>query len=312
MQTMAEKQALEQLITQAIIRGQIDEMGLGTTKPELVQAIQKDPRFQRDGKFDFEFYNERYLPGFQLQTGTNFERELSYDLASTKLFSLLTDLYPLTKQEKSMLAMVDQTKFEFQIITVPKENKIQKTVKDENGKDKTEWVADESYNAKKLAEDLQAKWKKNRLSDKAIKQAGVREHKSGKIRYNNLNRVLRSKEDTPSQTLQAIAQLNKKDAVSDIIEDKENLYIVKLLRKENAFEGKNKDTDLSQYQDQVNAAFQRDLESSFLESLRAKADIEYNISFEPKQPVAQKPAQKPAQKVKLPVSQPKQWQAFNN
>lgn len=298
--------ALEQLINQALLREQIQSMGIKTPKEELVEAIRSNPSFKKDGKFDYEFYQDRYLPGYRLQTGTHFENELSMDLASSRLFSLFDNLYPLTESEKSFIAMINQATFEFQVITIPKTQKTSKTVKDENGKETTKMVDDESYNAEELAKSLHQKLQKGKLSDKDIKQSGAREHKSGKIKYKDFFRLLRTKDDPKLANLKAAATLEKKNSFTDILEQEDSYLIVKLLNKTDPFADKDKASEIiASAEEQANESFQQEIQSAFISNLRENADIEQYADFTPKQPA---PAQnKPTGKtntVQLPAPKP--------
>ena len=59
---------IQMLINQELISQTLNEFGIRVTENELFDFVTNDSRFQRDGKFDVDYYTNRYLPGYQQQT----------------------------------------------------------------------------------------------------------------------------------------------------------------------------------------------------------------------------------------------------
>ena len=69
------------------------KLGLHITDVELANTIRRTPSFQRDGRFDEQFYIKQFKPYYERTNGQNFEYSLREDLLRIKFRQVLNQFF---------------------------------------------------------------------------------------------------------------------------------------------------------------------------------------------------------------------------
>lgn len=256
------------LINQKLISLELKKIGLVTTEDELADAIKTSPQFQRDGKFDFDYYQKRFLPGYRLSTGISYEVDTQQQLAMQKFFEQISNPIEPTEEELKDEAYIQSVTFKFDVITVP--------VRDASQVDKSETdTADLQKNAETLATDLLTKWKSNSAEvENIIKDKKLNRKETPELNYRKIKFVFGGKGSV--ENLKSVVSLTK-DApfVPAPLLEGNYYYIVKLVEKtEDASEEKQAELVKeikSAYQEQLTGS----LQGAYIKSLRDKAQISF-------------------------------------
>lgn len=75
-----QKMTMQQLIQRTLLLNAAKKMGITISDIQLADAIKKDVSLMSGGKFDPEFYRERYLPYFENRYHINYEEILKEDI----------------------------------------------------------------------------------------------------------------------------------------------------------------------------------------------------------------------------------------
>lgn len=250
------------LINEELVIQELNKYGIQASNEELAAYIKNDPQFIRNGKFDVEYYTNRFLPGYHYQTGISFEKDMQRQLTAQTLVNLFAETLKPTEQEIALNNKLTNTKFTFEVIKVP----VSKT---SEGQDNQELQADPA--AKEKAENLHALWKKDRNLDDTLKEYNLTKTKSPALTYARLKSVFGGKADV--ENLKKITQLSKAQPFLDTyITEGNYYYIVKLSEKtlpDATLDDESKLALQTTYSDNLKYS----LESSFIKDLRQKADI---------------------------------------
>jgi hypothetical protein len=252
------------LINQELIHQELTKIGLQTTRQELASFIKNNKQFYQNGKFDLNYYQNRYLPGYKLQTGSHYETDIMKDLAQDKFFSIFDALLSPTETELKWDESTNSTKFKFSVIKIRK--KLSKT-------DETEEVEKEKSlpSAEDQAKEIYAQWKQGKKVDGLVKKYKANQKDTGELNYTRLKSVFGGKSDIAD--VKTIASLSKKTPFPANYFDKENfIYLVKLIEKktvENKKEDKTTDSLKQAYQKKMTDS----LTSAFITNIRKNAKI---------------------------------------
>ena len=110
------QQAFDQLIDNYATEEYAKSLGFGTSAEELRRVILDNPNFQVDGRFSKKRY-ERFLSSNRM-TDTEFERELSRDLALNKFQRFLASQVKVSEAEVQQRFVDENTKVEIEAFTL--------------------------------------------------------------------------------------------------------------------------------------------------------------------------------------------------
>ncbi|MCB0220154.1 MAG: SurA N-terminal domain-containing protein [Chrysiogenetes bacterium] len=110
------QQAFDQLIDNYATEEYVKSLGFGTSADELRRVILDNPNFQVDGKFSKKRY-ERFLSSNRM-TDTQFESELSRDLALNKFQRFLASQVKVSEAEVQQRFVDENTKVEIEAFTL--------------------------------------------------------------------------------------------------------------------------------------------------------------------------------------------------
>jgi len=250
------------LINEELVVQELNKYGIQASNEELATYIKSDPQFIRNGKFDVEYYTNRFLPGYQQQTGNSFEKDMQRQLTAQKLVSLFAETLKPTEQEIMLNNQLTNTKFTFEVIKVPAHKKAE-------GQDNIALLEDPA--AKVTVEQLHALWKKGNKLDKSLKDHNLTKSSSPALTYARLKSIFGGKADIAN--LKKITKLSKAQPFLDTyIREGNYYYIVKLSEKtlpETTLDDESKLALQTTYTDNLKYS----LESSFIKDLRQNAEI---------------------------------------
>lgn len=234
------------LINQELMNQELKKFGLQTTSSELVESIKKNSQFYRDGKFDIDYYNERFLPGYQLATGTSFETEMMDEINANKFFETFENLLELAPDEAQRQYQIDNTKFKFAVIKVKKEN--QET-------------------AKKVWDS----WKKNNNIESLLTENKLKKTETSELSYTNLKSIFGGKVSTDNmKTLVALS--SKNPFPENFLDEGNDYYLIKLVDMKSAPKQADEDS-LKKIREDFSKSLDDNLRSSFIAELRKNAKI---------------------------------------
>lgn len=234
------------LINQELTNQALGKFGLQTTTVELAESIKNNTQFYRDGKFDIDYYNERFLPGYQLTTGSSFEKEMMDEINANKFFQTFENVLELAPDEAKRLHQVNNTKFKFELIKVKKEN---------------EEVAKKIWDSWKKSDSIESLLTENKLNKTATSELG----------YANLKSIFGGKVSTDN--VKNLLSLSTKNPFPDKYLDEGNdYYLIKLVEMKTAPKQADEAT-LKKIQEDFVKNLDNNLKSSFISELRKTAKI---------------------------------------
>jgi hypothetical protein len=234
------------LINQELLNQALGRFGLQTTPIELVESIKKNDQFYRDGKFDIDYYNERFLPGYQLATGTSFEKEMMDEINTKKFFGTFENLLELSPDEAQRLYQIDNTKFKFAVIKVKKENQ-------------------------EVANKIWDSWKKNGNIESMLTENKLTKTETRELGYTNLKSMFGGKVSTDN--VKKILSLSSKNPFPETYLDEGNDYYLIKLVEMTAVPQKMDEASLTKIKEDFSKSLDEDLKSSFIAELRKNAKI---------------------------------------
>jgi len=102
--------ALYSFIEEQITGEKANNWGLRVSKDEIKEIVLKNPNLLEDGKFNIQFYQERYRPGFANRYGTDYEDWITRNLLRDKLKKSFDQSIVLSDQTAKEQAIMDSTK----------------------------------------------------------------------------------------------------------------------------------------------------------------------------------------------------------
>lgn len=236
------------LINQELTNQELKKMGLQTTNLELAESIKKNSQFYRDGKFDIEYYNERFLPGYQLATGTSFEQEMMDEILTQKFFGTFDNLLELNSNEVQKIYQIENTKFKFALIKIKK---------DDQGKD--------------IAQKVWDAWKRNYNVESVLTEQKLKKTETGELGYTDLKSIFGGK--VSPDNVKTLLSLSEKNPFPEtFIEEGNNYYLVKFL--DMKLPSKQADeSSLAKTREDFAKNLNDTLKSSFISELRKTAKI---------------------------------------
>lgn len=234
------------LINQELTNQALKKFGLQTTPTELVESIKNNTQFYRDGKFDIDYYNERFLPGYQLATGSSFEKELMDEINANKFFQTFENVLELAPDEAQRLHQVDNTKFKFELIKVKKENE-------------------------EVAKKIWDSWKKNGNIEALLTENKLNKTTTNELGYTNLKSIFGGK--VSADNVKRLLSLSAKNPFPDTYLDEGNNYhLIKLVEMKTAPKQAD-EASLKKVQEDFVKNLDNSLRSSFIAELRKTAKI---------------------------------------
>lgn len=239
---------LGSLINRQLIVQNLKKLGLGASPDEVADYVKNDPlaRNPRTGEFDFDYYVNNFLPGFQYSRGISYERYVKDSLASQKLFAKFEAILSPTDKELEWQKKIRDTRFEFEVIKIDKEDKA-------------------------IAQKIFADWKAGRDIGDQLKKKKFRKTKTPKLTYTRLRTVFGGKADI--EHLKTLTGLTKKHPFpTEPIKEGRFYYLVKMVNREQPDEALTEEekAELKQaYQDQITQA----LQNAYVQDLRENAEI---------------------------------------
>lgn len=247
---------LNTLINQELIAQELLRLGITASKKELVDAIKGSPQFQNNGSFDADYYQNKFLPGYQITFGSNFERDQLKNLAQDKFFSLFENIFVVTEKEAKLEDDLTKTSRQFSVIKVPKDKK-------------TDGAAERNQ-----ALEIYQRLYSGKLVDDLLKKYNLIERRTAELSFSALNNVLDGK-GSVENLKKLLAATKQKPLVEGVLEEDNALYVVKLIDlKEKKAEG----NGVEAAKTSVANRFTQDLEKSFITHLRSHAEIEIQNS----------------------------------
>lgn len=264
---MVRNNIVNSLINSELVQQDLLELGLIATADELKNNIKSNPQFQEDGKFNTDFYLNKFLPWYQLTRGSNYENDAREQLAIQKIADQLDSASVFTDEEAKRLHKIQNTKYRFAVIKIPKE----KGVTEEDALPKEIDVKETGASTQKdLATETFAKWQKGEKLDELLKKNSLEESKTRELRQTELKAVFDGTQEIPA--IKALLTLSeKKPFPSTYFEVGNFYYLVKLEKLSLATEPS--DQDLATAKEQLSAELANTLQSAWLRDLRREADI---------------------------------------
>jgi peptidyl-prolyl cis-trans isomerase D len=118
-QQMLQTQILQRLISGALLAQEAHRLGLHISDAELAAAIRSDASFQKDGRFDEEFYLTQFKPFYERQNGINFEYGLREDLLQDRLKQVLQQTNVVSRAALEDELKLKDTELKIVKVTVP-------------------------------------------------------------------------------------------------------------------------------------------------------------------------------------------------
>lgn len=273
-QQILEARTREKLINRALMTQRVDEFGIKATDAELSEVIKQN--FSNNGKFDPDFYLNKYRPYYQQSTGIDYETDLRKDLSLQKIFDQLNSTIEMvTEAEIEKWYKFNNTKLSFEVIRVPKKKLKDLETLSENAKEdgSTEPVETEveDPNAKTLATQLLEEWKKGADMEKLAKDKGVVLRPTGFFQTTYLKIIMDG--DSTFEDQKTLALLNKDNPFpKTVLENDKNFYVIKFKDQQLPDESK-KETELQREKGMRLNAYLGAVQSAWATHLRKDADI---------------------------------------
>ena len=263
---------INSLINQELLAQELKKLGLVATKKELASQIKTNQQFFNNGKFDINYYKERFLPGYQLTFGSNFEKDQLKSIAQNKFFDIFESVYSASEKEIALENKLKNTTFQYTVVKVSKaiEPQANEETKTMDSEDKT------TLSAKEKAEKIHPLMKDGVMTAAILKDLSLKERKTGFLSYSQLNKVFDG--NSGVDNIKNLLKLTKENPVPEkILENDTAFFVVKLT------DTKSPSTDdegIEKVKTEVQQQLSRSLESSFISLLRSKADIRISAQTE--------------------------------
>ncbi|HKY61876.1 MAG TPA: SurA N-terminal domain-containing protein [bacterium] len=119
MRQMIESQVLQRLIQNSLMAQAAHKMGLRVPDQELGQEIRLNPTFQKDGRFNRDFYLNQFLPFYEKTFGSNFEYDFRQDLLAEKLRKVVENSAVVAQAEVESQLKVQNTLLKLRQLSLP-------------------------------------------------------------------------------------------------------------------------------------------------------------------------------------------------
>lgn len=273
-QNVIEQNVINSLISNKLLSQNAKKLGLTTPPEELRKFIKDNPQFQKDGRFNAEYYIDRFLPGYRRLHGSSYEEDVKEDLATQKIIEEMASLYTPTEKQLQNLYQQQNTKYKFSIIKVktsvtPDEEKEEALPKELQDKKKEQTQLSQEEIANTILQD----WKDGKNTKSLEEKYDVQKRETEPLSITQLASVYDGKEDVPA--LKKLTVLTE-DApfLADPIQLGSYYYLVKLeeLQKPEPFAGEEELEALkTAYQNELINS----LQTAWIKDLRSKAEIEF-------------------------------------
>lgn len=231
--------------------------GLRVPNDELINTIKSNQSLWKNGQFDYNFYHERYRPGYQNRYGFDYEDQVRRSLLLSKLTESFHDAVYVSSNEVEKNYILSETNFKIKRILLdpvalqqnyePTEEEINKVYEETTISQEAPQAEADKEAAKQnirnqlikqhgldLASNLSKKlWPlfiRNQLSEKTIKDNNLQEKSFDDISYLNAADLLDG--NTNSTIMKTIFQLSKSNPFpEEPIQIGDHFYFFKVLDK---------------------------------------------------------------------------------
>lgn len=251
------------LINQELLRQELGKMGLKTTRVELASFIKDSKQFYNNGKFDMNYYQERFLPGYQLTVGSSFETDTMDDLMTEKFFQPFDNILNPSDKEIEQTNKLTNTKFKFSVVKIKKEQK--------ENKEPDPYADSIGPSPEEKAGRVLALWKSKKDISDSLKEYNLKQNDTEELSYSQLKSVFGGKADTKS--IQILTSLSMETPFPSTYADVDNFYyvvkLVDVIKPLSELTEENLEGIKEKYQNDIVT----DLKLSFIEDLRSHAKI---------------------------------------
>lgn len=109
---------LNNLINGLIAQTEALKLGFRVSNREISDVIKKTPSLWKDGKFNAEFYHDRFRPWYSNNYGMDFEEGIRRDLLLEKIRNVFTDALALSDKEIENQFILENTKIKVNRIEI--------------------------------------------------------------------------------------------------------------------------------------------------------------------------------------------------
>lgn len=118
-QQVLQAQALQRLVSQTLLAQAAHRFGLHISDVELATTIRSNPSFQREGRFDEQFYLNQFKPFYERQNGQNYEFALREDLLQERLREVLKQADVVSQASAQEEIRLRETELRFLKLQIP-------------------------------------------------------------------------------------------------------------------------------------------------------------------------------------------------
>lgn len=152
LEQLLQTQILQRLISSTLLAQEAYRLGLHISDVELATAIRSDPSFQKDGRFDEDFYLTQFKPYYERQNGVNFEYGLRQDLLQDRLKQVLQQTNVISRAALEDELKIKDTEMKVLRITVPFVTEGEGRSRDEAMQIARQWIGERQ--GKKSGEEI--------------------------------------------------------------------------------------------------------------------------------------------------------------
>lgn len=265
--TMVRNNIVNSLINSELVRQNLAELGLAAPQDELKTTIKNNPQFQQDGKFNTDFYLNKFLPWYQLTRGTAYETDAREQLVIQKLTEQFDQISTFTGDEARRLHTIQNTKYRFAMIKIPAE----KGVAGDALPKEIDVKETPASAQKELADDTFVKWQKGEGLDEFLKKNQLEATKTRELRQTELKSVFDGTQDIPA--IKALLGLTEKKPFPPSYFDVGDFYYLVKLEKLTPAAKPTPET-VDETKAQLATQLANIIESAWIRDLRRQADVE--------------------------------------
>ncbi|MBF0105896.1 MAG: SurA N-terminal domain-containing protein [Deltaproteobacteria bacterium] len=265
------------LINRQLIDDTIRGYGFRISPDELAEHIKNNAQFQRDGKFDFNYYQDRYLPGYKLQTGGSYEKDASAELLSEKIFGEFKNIMEPTSEELERRNTIDNTLFSFSVVKVfMRDNDADAEIKPDAKAPADNKKTDDKITPEQKAQKIFDEWKKGTNIQPLLDEYKLSQTNMPDITYSKIKSVFGGKGEI--KNLKEIISLTTENPfTSAVIKEDNYYYIVKLTDiKKTETSSEESEQSLTTLKETYSEEIASSLQSAFIKDLRKDAKIQFN------------------------------------
>lgn len=247
-------QLLEQLINTYILSENAKKLGFRVTDAELATFIKENPNLQVDGKFNFDYYHNQFLPAIKQRYGIDFEKETRNNILIDKLRKSFREGIFVSTQMAETVFERENTRIKVEKIEInpfsinsdytPSETEIEAEL---SKLDKTDMNDEELSNqkkmitaklkekdslakAEKIANDLWPLFKKGKLNKEKLEKNSLKKREIPFVDITQSSRIIPNLDDDKLIS-QLFSLTEKKPYPEKIIRNGNSFFLIKLIEK---------------------------------------------------------------------------------